>query len=96
MLPLFRLLHDSDLLWNRSLPNLLRATLKQAILYSPIPANPLQFILPPSPVLDGEALMQAAEAISTAVLASGKASSLRAPGLCHRAGIDCPTYFFRC
>ncbi|KAI6005623.1 hypothetical protein EDD15DRAFT_2212668 [Pisolithus albus] len=29
-----------------SLPNLLKATLKQAILYSPIPSNPLQFILP--------------------------------------------------
>ncbi|KAG9318812.1 Non-repetitive/WGA-negative nucleoporin C-terminal-domain-containing protein [Chiua virens] len=53
-----------------SLPNLLRATLKQAILYSPIAANPLQFILPPSQVLDGEALMRAAEGISTAVIAS--------------------------
>lgn len=63
----------TDILWNRSLPNLLRATLKQAILYSPIPANPLQFILPPSPVLDGEALMRAAEGISAAVVASGKA-----------------------
>ena len=63
----------TDILWNRSLPNLLRSTLKQAILYSPIPANPLQFILPPSPVLDGEALMRAAEGISAAVVASGKA-----------------------
>ncbi|KAF8136731.1 hypothetical protein EV363DRAFT_1395817 [Boletus edulis] len=53
-----------------SLPNLLRATLKQAILYSPIPANPLQFIIPPSPILDGEALMRAAEGISAAVVAS--------------------------
>lgn len=61
-----------DILWNRSLPDLLRATLKQAILYSPTPANPLHFILPPSPVLDGEALMRAAEGISTAVIASGK------------------------
>lgn len=61
-----------DILGNRSLPDLLRATLKQAILYSPIPANPLQFILPPSPVLDGEALMRAAEGISAAVVASGK------------------------
>ncbi|KIK91679.1 hypothetical protein PAXRUDRAFT_830622 [Paxillus rubicundulus Ve08.2h10] len=53
-----------------SLPNLLKATLKQAILYSPIPSNPLQFILPPSPVLDGEALMRAAEGTSAAVVAS--------------------------
>ncbi|KAF9227508.1 hypothetical protein BS17DRAFT_746046 [Gyrodon lividus] len=53
-----------------SLPNLLKATLKQAILYSPIPANPLQFVLPPPPVLDGEALMRAAEGISAAVVAS--------------------------
>lgn len=63
---------NADVLWDRSLPNLLRATLKQAILYSPIPANPLQFILPPSPVLDGEALMRAAEGISASVVASGK------------------------
>ncbi|KIJ69004.1 hypothetical protein HYDPIDRAFT_172503 [Hydnomerulius pinastri MD-312] len=53
-----------------SLPNLLKATLKQAILYSPIPANPLQFILPPSPVLDGEALMRAAEGTSAGVITS--------------------------
>ncbi|KAI6103387.1 hypothetical protein F5141DRAFT_205422 [Pisolithus sp. B1] len=54
----------------RSLPNLLKATLKQAILYSPIPSNPLQFILPPSPLLDGDALMHAAEETSASVLAS--------------------------
>ncbi|KAI6045772.1 hypothetical protein EDC04DRAFT_3031700 [Pisolithus marmoratus] len=53
-----------------SLPNLLKATLKQAILYSPIPSNPLQFILPPSPLLDGDALMHAAEETSASVLAS--------------------------
>ncbi|KAH7889197.1 hypothetical protein F5I97DRAFT_483446 [Phlebopus sp. FC_14] len=53
-----------------SVPNLLKGTLKQAILYSPIPTNPLQFILPPSPVLDGEALMRAAEKTSVAVIAS--------------------------
>lgn len=53
-----------------SLPKLLRATLKQAILYSPVPSNPLQFILPPSPLLDGDALMHAAEETSASVLAS--------------------------
>ncbi|KAL4077069.1 hypothetical protein V8B97DRAFT_1378901 [Scleroderma yunnanense] len=53
-----------------SLPNLLKATLKQAILYSPIASNPLQFILPPSPLLDGDTLMRAAEETSAGVLAS--------------------------
>ncbi|KIM58886.1 hypothetical protein SCLCIDRAFT_127429 [Scleroderma citrinum Foug A] len=53
-----------------SLPNLLKATLKQAILYSHIASNPLQFILPPSPILDGDALMRAAEEMSAGVLAS--------------------------
>ncbi|KAG6334835.1 hypothetical protein ID866_4257 [Astraeus odoratus] len=53
-----------------SLPELLKATLKQAILYSPISTNPLQFVLPPSSLLDGDALMRAAEETSAGVLAS--------------------------